>query len=179
MPAVGDTIIYGASGVCKITGIQNMTVDKKTLPYYVLKPVFESASTIYVQTGSEICKSKMRRILSDVEIYALIRQMPDECTIWEPDENRRKERYRGILAGADRFALVKLIKTLYRRQEELKASGKGKRLHVSDAQFLKDAEKILYDEFAYVLDIKRQDVLSFIGEQIEATAKEREEGLCK
>jgi CarD family transcriptional regulator len=33
---------------------------------------------------------------------------------------------------------------------------------MSDEQFMRDAEKILYDEFAYVLGIKREDILPFI-----------------
>ena len=33
---------------------------------------------------------------------------------------------------------------------------------------MKDAERILYEEFAYVLHIERDQVLPFITEQIEA-----------
>jgi CarD family transcriptional regulator len=55
-------------------------------------------------------------------------------------------------------------------QQELKE--KGKKLRVSDERFLKDAEKVLYDEFAHVLDIKREEVLPFIFEQIETVRKQ-------
>lgn len=176
MVSVGDTIIYGGHGVCKIDGIREMTVTDETFPYYVLKPVFEPALTIYIKVGNEQCESKMRRVLSAEEIRSLIEQMPDEGTIWEPEENERKKRYKEILDGSDRVALVKLIKTLYLRGEELKASGKGKKLHASDERFLKDAEKTLYDEFAHVLDIKRDEVLPFICRQIEVAIKSAEGG---
>jgi CarD family transcriptional regulator len=170
MFSIGETIIYGNHGVCKITAIQDMEIEDEVRPYYVLKPVFESNSTFYLPTGDEKIQGKMRRILSIEEIYALIKAMPDQDTIWIENENERKEQYKQILVENERSALVKLIKTLYLHQQELKE--KGKKLRVSDERFLKDAEKVLYDEFAHVLDIKREEVLPFIFEQIETVRKQ-------
>ena len=39
-------------------------------------------------------------------------------------------------------------------------------MHVADERFLNEAEKLLHEEFAHVLHIKREQVLSFIFEQI-------------
>lgn len=156
----GDTIIYENYGVCRITGTRDMEIGHTVRPYYELKPVFESNLTFYLPIGQEKIEGKMHRILSTKEIYALIKTMPDEDTIWIENESERKEQYKQILAGNDRPALVKLIKTLYLRQQELKEN--GKKLYVSDERFLRDAEKALYDEFAYVLDIKPEEVLPFI-----------------
>lgn len=174
MFSVGNTIIYGNHGICKIVEVKDMTIDSNTRPYYVLKPVFENNSTIYFPVGNEIAEKKMRRILSVEEIYTLIREMPDENTIWIENESERKEVYKSILTGTDRSALVKLIKTLHLHEQELK--NLGKKLHASDEKFLKDAEKTLYDEFVYVLDIDREEVLPFIMEQIEINSKKQGEG---
>lgn len=46
-----------------------------------------------------------------------------------------------------------------------------KRLHISDESFLKDAEKLLYEEFAHVLNITKDQVLPFIMRQIEIEEK--------
>ncbi len=169
--AIGDTIIYTGHSVCKITGIRNMTVGYETSPYFVIKPVFEEKSTLYIPVGNKKTEARMRPVLSVDEIYALIRDMPDVHTIWIENENERKELYNRILSGADRSALVTLIITLYLHEQELKEIGKGKKLHASDERFLKDAEEALYDEFAHVLDIDRDDVLPFIFEQIEKGAQ--------
>ncbi len=173
MFSVGDNIIYGNHGICKIEGIEDMTIDSSTRPYYVLKPVFENGSTIYFPVGNETAEQKMRRILSVDEIYSLIREMPDEDTIWIENENERKESYRNIMAGSDRSALVKLIRTLHLREQDLKSS--GRKLYASDEKFLKDAEKTLYDEFIFVLDIKREEVIPFITRQIEFNTRKQEE----
>ncbi|MDR1801492.1 MAG: CarD family transcriptional regulator [Lachnospiraceae bacterium] len=175
MLAIGEELIYGNSGVCRVAGIQDMTVGTETHSYYVLKPAYQASSTIYVRVDSDNLQSKIRRILSEDEILNLIRQMPFEDTIWESDDNKRRDLYKEILAGSDRIALVRMIKTLFLRSENLKSLGKGKKLHASDERFLKDAEKILYEEFAYVLDIKREDVLTFICRQIEAISEPEDE----
>ncbi len=38
---------------------------------------------------------------------------------------------------------------------------------MADEKFMKDAEKMLYDEFAYVLNINREDVLELIINEID------------
>ncbi len=170
MFSINDTIIYGNYGICTIIGKQNMTVDSVTGSYYVLKPVFEDSSTLYLPVGNEKTEEKMRRILSAEEIYAIIKEIPDEETIWIDNEKERKERYKDILFGNDRSALVRLIKTLYLHSEELKDD--GKKMHASDERFLKDAEKALYDEFAHVLGIEPEEVLPFIRDRIEKNSEE-------
>ncbi|MDD4296478.1 MAG: CarD family transcriptional regulator [Ruminiclostridium sp.] len=173
MFSIGDSIIYGSYGVCKIVGIKDMKVGEEVSSYYVLEPVFENNLTFYLPIGNEVIKEKMYHTLTTEEIYALIKAMPDEDTIWIENDNERREKYKQILAGNDHTALVKLIKTLHQRQQELKEN--GKKLYISDERFLKDAEKVLYDEFAHVLDIKQEEVLPLIFEQIEANERVRNE----
>ena len=166
MFSIGDSIIYGSYGVCKIVGIQDMEVEQETSSYYVLEPVYENNLKFYLPVGNEVVKEKMHHTLTTEEIYALIKAMPDEGTIWIENDNERREQYKQILTGNDHSALVKLIKTLHQRQQELKEN--GKKLYISDERFLKDAEKVLYDEFAHVLEINQDEVLPLIFEQIEA-----------
>lgn len=58
-----------------------------------------------------------------------------------------------------------MIKTLRWRRQELKNTSKDKKLQISDEDFLKDAEKTLCEEFAYVLNIKLEEVIPFLYEQ--------------
>jgi CarD family transcriptional regulator len=97
--------------------------------------------------------------------------MPDESTIWVEDEGKRREYYKQILTGGDRTDLIKLIKTLYAHEKIQKDV--GKRLHATDERFLKDAEKILYEEFAHVLNLTLDQVVPFITQQIEASQQEQ------
>lgn len=173
MYEINDIILYGIQGVCKIVDITEKEIDGKCREYYVLKPVYESNSTIFIPVHSEKLTAKMRRILSNEEIYALIKAIPDESTVWIDNEALRREKYSEILTSGDRAALVRMIKTLYLHRQVQRE--KGRKLYISDERFMNDAEKMLYDEFAYVLHIKREQVLPFILEQIKVNEKKTDD----
>ncbi len=166
---VNDIVLYGMQGVCTIEEISEMCFGKNSDEYYVLRPVYDDKSTIFVPMHNESLTGKMRAVLSAQEIFELINAMPDEDQIWIENDAERKEEYKSILVNGTRDELIKLIKTLYLRKQELKQ--KGKKLHVADEHFLKEAEKLLYEEFAHVLKIKREQVLPFIMKQIQVEGR--------
>lgn len=167
---VNESVLYGVQGVCKIVEIAKKTFGKTSVEYYVLRPVYDGKDTrVFVPTQNEALTSKMRRVLSPKEAHEIISQIPDEEPIWIEDENERKVRYKEILAGGDCREVIRLIKALYLHGRTLQEM--GKKLHLSDEHFLKDAEKALYDEFAHVLELQRDEVLPFIFEQVQAPAK--------
>lgn len=162
---IGDVIIYGNHGICKVTGLKDMCVDEKIRSYYVLKPVYHTASTVYISTISNKSKTEVRHILSADEIFSLVKKISGKDFVWINDNRKRKELYCQVLADGNRLELVKMIKTLRWHKQELKNSNKDKKLQISDEDFLKNAEKTLCEEFAYVLNIKREEVIPFIYEQ--------------
>lgn len=162
---VDDVIVYGVQGVCKIADTEEKTVSGVKKTYFVLKPVADGGATIFVPTDNEHVLKKMRRLLTKEEIHQLIRSMPEENPQWIANENERKERYKHILVKGDHLELIKLIKAIYAHKTEREAE--GKRLHMSDERFFKDAEQILYNEFQYVLNLKsKEDLIAYIFEQI-------------
>ena len=163
---VNDVIIYGAQGVCKITGTEEKTMNGKKKTYFVLKPVKDKSSTIFAPMDNELVLKKMRRLLTKDEIHKLIDSMPEENAVWVENENERKELYKSILAKGDHLELIQMIKAIYAHKKEREAE--GKRLHISDERFFKDAEQILYNEFQYVLDFGgRDDLMTYIFERLE------------
>lgn len=103
------------------------------------------------------------------EVYSLINTMPHTESIWIEDINLRKEKYTKILKSGDNKQLVKLIRTLYLEKEKKKVE--GKKLYVNDEKIMTDAEKLLHEEFALVLDIKVDEVLPFILGKLEVLQK--------
>lgn len=164
-----DTVIYGIQGVCKIQEIVEKDICNNKVEYYVLKPIYNDKSTIFVPTNNKTLTKKMKKVLTSDEIFEIIQGMPDEETIWIENENLRKEKYREIISNGSRRDLVRLIKTLYLyKQKQLET---GKHLHNSDDLFLKEAEKLLYEEIALVLNIQKEAVLPFILDKINIKAK--------
>ena len=169
MIQVNDTVLYGGQSVCTVTEICEKKIGRETVRYYALKPVFDGKSTIFVPCGNEKLVGKMRRILSAAEIRALIDSLQNESLDWIKDDAERKERYGAILHSGDRKALALLIRTLYLHRQALKAS--GRKFHAADEQILERAQKLLHEEFAYVLNIQPEEVPLFITRQLEATEK--------
>ena len=158
---INDVIIYGTQGVCEIVGIEEKTISDVTKNYFVLKPMKDQGATIYAPTDNAHVLKKMRRLLTVKEINGLIDSMPDEQTGWISNVNERKECYRNLLASGDHLALIQMIKAIYAHKKEREAN--GKRLHVMDEHFFKDAEQILYNEFQYVLKLgSKNDLMKYI-----------------
>ena len=162
---VNDVIIYGSQGVCEIVDIEEKSIGGAKKEYFILKPVREQGSTIYAPTDNEHVLKKMRRLLTVSEINSLIDAMPNEKTIWISDINERKACYKNLLLSGDPSALIQMIKAIYAHKKEREAE--GKRLHVMDEHFFKDAEQILYNEFQYVLKLSTKDpLMNYILERL-------------
>lgn len=161
----GDTVLYGAHGVCRIETVEKKRFDKETREYFVLRPIFDENAVIYVPTQNEVLTSRMKDILTKEKIHEIIDAMPGQETNWIENEAERKLYYHSLLESADRSELARMIKTLYEYKQAQTA--RGKKLHLADERFFKDAEKLLYDEFAHVLGIARTEVLPFIQRRIQ------------
>lgn len=159
---IGDVIIYGRHGICKVTGLQDMCVDETMRPYYVLRPVYNTGATIYVSAVSDSKKTEIRKLLSTDEIFSLVKKLSGKNFIWNKDNRKRKELYSQILADGNHTELINMIKTLQCHKKDLKDVNKNNKLQISDEDFLKGAEKTLCEEFAYVLKINREEVMPFI-----------------
>lgn len=161
-----DVIVYGNQGVCRIAGTEEKSISGKKKLYYVLQSVNDSGSTIYAPTDNPLVLQKMRRLLTKEEIHRLIASMPRETPLWEENENARKELYKRILAKGDHLELIQMINAIYAQKTEREAQ--GKRLHMSDERFFKDAEHLLYNEFQYVLGLEnKSQLIAYISQQIQ------------
>lgn len=167
MYAVNDTVMYGQSGICKITEICDKKFGRETKKYYVLRQIFGDNTVIYCPVDSD--KAHIRKLLSAQDVIALIREMPAQQGDWIENDNLRKEQQAEILRRGDHKELIALIKTLYQKRAETEDS--GRRFHRADAEAMAQAEKMLYQEFAQVLDIAPDEVVPFITEEIEKQIK--------
>jgi CarD family transcriptional regulator len=168
MYSVGDTVRYTGNGACVITAVESKQIGKTTALYYALKPLYkdEGNMTIYVPVDGDAGKLEPERVLTRESVLALIDSIPGEAgDPWIENAKERKEHYKTLMSVPDRRALIRLIKTVYLRKLALQ-EGK-KKIPAVDESFLKEAEKTLYNEFAFILGIKREAVLPFIVSRIE------------
>ena len=161
---VNDMVLYGTNGVCKLVDIDVRDCGGRMVEYYILKPIYASNSTVFVPVNNEKLTSKMRYVLTKEEIDEKIRLIPESSPGWIDDERTRKERFKDIVSRADTFELIQLIKTLLEHQEAVMA--RGKKLHVADERMLQEAEKMICDEFSYVLGISKEEVPCYITDSM-------------
>lgn len=164
MFSVNEKIHYGGSGVCVIQEITTMRFGRSRERYYVLKPVYQNSSVIYVPVENQQLVAKMRPVLSREEVDRLIDDMPDIPTAWEEDPQARKASFDALLRSNQCRDLIILIKTLHAHKERRQADGKT--LHVADETFLREAQRLLYDEFAGALELQPAQVQAYIENKL-------------
>lgn len=157
---VSDVVAYGTNGVCTVTEITTKRIDKVNVEYYVLSPQSAASAKVFVPTQNEKLVGKMRAILTKDEVNELLENIPKENEEWISNKNIRFETFKNIIAEGKSSELLKLIRTL--RLHEKQQFKRGKRLHMADERFLKEAEKMVLGEFAYVLNETTDDILNRI-----------------
>jgi len=117
MLAVGQTVVYGTQGVCMVKEISMLKLGKTKGEYYVLSPIDDPGSTVYVPTASEKLANKLRPVLTGSEANALIDEAANEPLDWITSDNERKTVCDDIVKNGSRKQLMQLVGMLYRRRE--------------------------------------------------------------
>lgn len=157
---VGDLVVYGSVGICRIEaiGVPFPSAAGAGQSYYTLAQCYKSGR-IYVPTGSQ---AAMRPILSREEAMQLIERIPevDETIYEERQMSVFKEHYQKLLGSHDCVDLVHIIKSLYVKRQLL--AKKGRNLGQLESRYMKQAEGIFYDELALSLDMAREEVQGYV-----------------
>lgn len=159
---VGDVVLYGLHGICKINNIEVKQIGKTALDYYVLNPIFNPNTVLFVPIDNEQLTSKMREILTEQDVKSFSERASQIGALKIQYESTRREIYRDILSCGDREKLLSLIKTI--REEREYRLQNSKKLSMADEQTLYKAEQILFNEIAFVLGItpnEAQDKIIF------------------
>lgn len=170
MFAIGEFIVYGNTGVCKVIDTKKMTAPgtKDDRLYYTLEPVYDKGCRLFIPVDSQ--KVKMRPILTKQEADELIGRIREIDILWVKDEKNREEIYKEAIRTCNCEEWVRIIKTLYlRKQERLEA---GKKVTSSDAKYMHLAEESLYGELSVVLGIPKNEMEAFISRQVKKQAEE-------
>ena len=160
MYRIGDAVLYGNNGICRIREITRMESCGMVDDFYVLKPVSSEATTVFVPLGSEVLLSRMHPLLSPEKMRELLDLLDGSAPIWVENENQRKILFREIMNSGDRLAIFRVYLTLRRLREEREK--KGKHLRVSDERAYRETERIFFDELSIVLGWSREDGTAFL-----------------
>ena len=161
---VDDYIMYGKTGVCKVVDITNekfINVEKRK--YYILSPIYNNDTVIKIPLDND--KVPMRKVISKGDMTALINDIPNMEILWIDDEKKRIAQFETMLKSGQCEELIKLIKSI--KFSKKYARSIGKKLEQPDRDIMKEAERLLTEEFAIILNVYPNEASSYILSQID------------
>ena len=172
MYQVGELIIYGPEGVCRVAeiGPLNMRGAQKGLDYYTLSPVYRDGK-IFTPVDTTVYT---RPVMTREEAEALIDRIPDIPEEIYENSNPRllNEHYQAYLKSYDCMDLLRLIRAIYAKGRN--AGGRGRHLGQVDERTIKRAMEMLHGELAVALDIPVDGVKDYITCRMEQLEREKE-----
>ena len=166
---VGDFVVYKSLGIYKINDIRTEKfsgLDPRV--YYVMNAASDKSSVAYVPVDLKDIDTHLRHILSSDEIDAAISDSRGEELEWIENPKDRAAAYDLLLSGGKSADLLRLFKVLTLKRREYAES--HKKLYAGDIRILSAVEKIITEEFSFVLGIEKSEVIPYIISKIEATA---------
>lgn len=161
---VQQKVVYGIHGVCIIQQIQEQIIDYQKKLYYVLVPIERSDTQYLIPVDNEMAVQKLRPLLTKEELMHLLSHKSIAEDVWIPEENLRKMRYKELINSGDRPMLLAMVRTL--RLHKKRQLEQGRKLHLCDDNFLRDAERLIYAEFSIVLDMSPAEVENYLAQYL-------------
>lgn len=160
----GDYVIYGTNGICEIIDITTLDLDQvlNDKMYYILRPIKTKDGRIFAPMDNN--KTVIRNILSKEEATTLINEIPNIKGLLITNEKLRESTYKESMKSCDCREWIRVIKTLYLRNQERMAQ--GKKSTSVDERYLKLAKDSLYSELSFPLDIPKEEMERYIDEKM-------------
>lgn len=157
-----EHVVYASNGICFIEDVKKLSFIKgdpeKT--YYILRPLNDKNSTIYIPEDNELLLGKIRKIITKDEIDAIIREVKTTEIVWIEDRKQRSAHYRELLSAPHPAFLLPLMKSIATKKAEL--TELGKKLAAVDRDTYEISLCFVKDEFAFALNRKEPDVIEYI-----------------
>lgn len=159
-----DYVIYGIHGACRVLGREKQLVNKKRTEFLVLEPLMQSGSKYYVPAENPTAMAKLQGVLSQDELVQLLEfdAVREDC--WISDEGHRKQIYRELITSADRLRLMQMVASLYRYRGAQEAA--GRKFHLCDDNFLRDAERLLSSEISLVMNLSADEARDLLRKHL-------------
>ena len=160
MYQTGDKVVYGMHGVCLVADLEEREVDHRRVAYMILEPLGQQGSRYMVPSHNAAAMAKVKPMMNRDTLESLLESEIIREDAWIPDESQRKQCYRELITGGDRQKLVQMVHALYRHRRTQNSA--GKKIHICDDNFLRDAEKQLAGEISVVLGMESAEALQYL-----------------
>lgn len=166
--SIGQPVMYRRYGVCTVIATETQKFGDTENLYYSLEPIFGKKTKFFVPADMAELDNVMRKTCSKTELLGAIESADKRKEAWENDGRVRSEQFADLLQNGNIEDMIWLVKILTLHREQQKAVGKT--FLDADKRVLAFAERLVTDEFAYVLGIDKTEVIDFIRKQAEQIA---------
>lgn len=160
----GKKVLYCVNGVCEITDITEKVFGKTVMRYYVLKPISNNEATLFVPVNNENLVRKMKRLMTQPQLDEVLNDVSAKDVEWNSNAAVRKEEFRNTISFGNVREILILLKSIWihRRMQ----NSKGRKLHISDEMYLREAEKIIKEEISTVIGVEQDEVIPYVKNKI-------------
>ena len=161
---VGQLVQYGSTGVCKVREIKVQEApDGEERLYYILQPLYKPG---VICAPVESQKIFIRPIISKEEADRLICLIPTmDCPAIHCRMSRElSEKYDELMRSHECRDWMILTISIKAKKRDLKSQ--KRKFGIVDERFLKQAEELLFGEFAAALDIPKDQVQGYIQRKV-------------
>ncbi|MBO5747247.1 MAG: CarD family transcriptional regulator [Clostridia bacterium] len=159
MLKLNEKVMYGTTGVCVVEKIEDKKIGREVKRYYVLKPVTQSSSTVFLPADNEKLLSKARDVLTKKQICGIVEELKLTDDVWVDSDNDRRLKFSEMISSGDCKVCMLLLRSLLNRQTELLE--KGKRLHLADERALKETQRLTFDEIAEAFGVSLDEAEAY------------------
>lgn len=163
---VGDIVFYSTTGVCEVKNIGEPALSglPAHVDYYTLQPLSKNhKEMIYVPTDTKV----FLRLAIDGDAAQQYIDMVSTIVPEYPQTRNPKgiqDFYSALIGSYETPKLLQVIVSLTVKKREIRA--KNKHLNQTQTTFLRRAQEMVYNEFAYALGKTSDEVAQLIEEKI-------------
>lgn len=167
MFSIGDLIVYGETGVCRVEDITTRTDGAARRRYYVLQPLYQDCM---ISAPADSDKIFMRPVISKGEADRLIDRIPSVSAEAYYSRALREltEHYEAAIRAHNCGELLRLTMSLHAKKCD--AERQKRKFGAVDERYMKRAEELLFGEFAAALGIPRDGVRDYIARRVKRPA---------
>ncbi len=162
---IGDVIFYYSTGICRVEDIGDPGVGLPThTDYYTLQPLSANhREMIYVPVDT---KAFMRPAVNRSRAEEYLDMVKDLRPKYPESRNPKavQDFYTELMQTYDNRNLLQIIVSLVAKKREVAA--KNKSLNQTQSSFLRRAQEMVYNEFAYALGKDRDEIADIIEKSI-------------
>ena len=161
---VGECVIYGSHGLCKVRDIliPSFLERGKEKEYYQMISAVDAGSVLYVPVDG--ADDKVREVIAADDAEELIDDIEYSMELDLPEGKKAEPAIMEVIKRNVAEEMMSLVKSL--RKIKAIREHEGKKFAALNEKYLNIAEKLLYTELAFSLNTEKDDIKRRVLEEL-------------